>query len=156
MLGDKIKQIRKDKKISQKDFAKILEIPVSTLANYENNHREPNVGTLKKIAKALETSPTEFFDWDNLNEKDTHLLISQIAGNGDMFTQLESKIRYSLISIFEFASELYGDDLFIIDDENSIDFLYSEDYFELSCNIIDLIQNKINKLISLKKKKDNK
>ena len=54
MIGDKIKQIRKDKNISQKDFAKILKMPVSTLANYENNHREPNIETLRSIAKALE------------------------------------------------------------------------------------------------------
>lgn len=56
MIGDKIKQIRKNKNISQKDFAEVLKIPVSTLANYENNHRDPNLEILKKIANALNIS----------------------------------------------------------------------------------------------------
>lgn len=59
MLGDRIKEARKNKGISQKEFANILDIPVSTLANYENNHREPNIETLEKIAKNLSISTNE-------------------------------------------------------------------------------------------------
>ncbi|MDU7363911.1 helix-turn-helix transcriptional regulator [Clostridium sp.] len=59
MLGDRIKEARKNKGFSQKEFANILEIPVSTLANYENNHREPNIETLEKIAKNLSISTNE-------------------------------------------------------------------------------------------------
>ena len=53
-IGDNIKRFRIDKGIKQKDFAKMLDIPVSTLANYEINNREPNIETLNKIAKALD------------------------------------------------------------------------------------------------------
>lgn len=59
LVGDKIKKLRINKKISQKDFAKILNMPVSTLANYENNHREPRLDTLKAIAKALDVDINE-------------------------------------------------------------------------------------------------
>lgn len=53
-IGDNIKKFRMAKKISQKDFAKILDnMPISTLANYENNHREPNIETLVKMAIVL-------------------------------------------------------------------------------------------------------
>ena len=41
-VGSNIKKIRKDKKMSQKDMAKILNIPCSTYSNYENNNREPS------------------------------------------------------------------------------------------------------------------
>lgn len=58
-MGDRIKKIRISKKISQKDLAKTMKIPVSTLANYENNHREPNLETIEKIAAALEVSAME-------------------------------------------------------------------------------------------------
>lgn len=68
MIGDKIKQIRKSKNISQKDFAKILNIPVSTLANYENNHREPNLEMLKKISNALDVSVDNLADTINISE----------------------------------------------------------------------------------------
>ncbi|MDF2881535.1 MAG: hypothetical protein K0R54_2092 [Clostridiaceae bacterium] len=52
-LGERIKKARKSKGLRQEEFARILEIPVSTLANYENNHREPRVEMLIKIAEAL-------------------------------------------------------------------------------------------------------
>ncbi|WP_459479635.1 helix-turn-helix domain-containing protein [Clostridium saccharoperbutylacetonicum] len=52
-FGNNIKKCRLDKGINQKEFAKILGIPVSTLANYENDHREPKTEVLIKIADAL-------------------------------------------------------------------------------------------------------
>lgn len=152
-IGENIKKLRIEKGLTRQDLAKALKVSDSTISRYENNKREPNMETINKIAKALEVSPSEFFDWDNLNEKETHLLISEITGDRSSFSQLESKISYSLISIFEFAKDLYGEDLFINDIK---DFIDSEDYFELFMNITDLIENKINKLISLKKKNDNK
>ncbi len=68
MIGDKIKQIRKNKNISQKDFAEILKIPVSTLANYENNHREPNLEMLRKISTALEVSFDDLVNTIDISE----------------------------------------------------------------------------------------
>lgn len=52
-IGENIKKYRKALNISQKDLAKKLNMPISTLANYENNHREPNIETLNKIAVVL-------------------------------------------------------------------------------------------------------
>lgn len=90
-LGDKIKTIRIQKKISQKDFAKLLEIPISTLANYENNHREPKIETLNKIANALGVSINDLYG----NKKtftqetiklliETGLTLEQIAKEADI------------------------------------------------------------------------
>lgn len=64
-IGDKIKNLRIQKKISQKDFAKKLDIPVSTLANYENNHREPKLETLSNIATALDISLSVLLNKEN-------------------------------------------------------------------------------------------
>lgn len=52
-VGDNIKALRKEKRISQKDMAAILKIPYSTYSNYENNNREPSAEILNRIAKAL-------------------------------------------------------------------------------------------------------
>lgn len=52
-IGDNIKRFRKEKGISQKQLAEILKIPVSTLANYENNHREPSIGMLMHIVNTF-------------------------------------------------------------------------------------------------------
>lgn len=61
-FGNNIKKCRLDKGINQKEFAKILGIPVSTLANYENNHREPKTEILIKIADALLIPIDELLD----------------------------------------------------------------------------------------------
>lgn len=53
MIGENIKKYRKALNISQKDLANKLNMPISTLANYENDHREPNIDVLNKIATAL-------------------------------------------------------------------------------------------------------
>lgn len=48
-IGDKIRQLRVDKNLSQKEIADKLGIPRSTYANYENNNRLPNTESLNKI-----------------------------------------------------------------------------------------------------------
>lgn len=53
-IGDRIKRTRLEKNISQKKLAELLNIPVSTLANYENNHREPSIEVITKIINLLE------------------------------------------------------------------------------------------------------
>jgi len=58
-IGTKIKEVRKKKGIKQKDMAKKLNIPVSTYANYENNHREPSTEMLDAIADVLGVSVFE-------------------------------------------------------------------------------------------------
>lgn len=55
-VGNNIKKFRKEKNISQKDMAKMLNMPPSTYSNYENNNREPNAATLKRIADILNIS----------------------------------------------------------------------------------------------------
>lgn len=55
-IGSKIKKIRRKKGIKQKDLAKKINIPVSTLSNYENNYREPDYKTILNIANALKVS----------------------------------------------------------------------------------------------------
>ncbi|MCB2295818.1 helix-turn-helix domain-containing protein [Clostridium algoriphilum] len=85
-IGKNIKQLRIEKGISQKEFARILNnMPVSTLANYENNHREPNIETLTKIATALGVS---------IND-----LIEKISFEGETLEEITSQInRNKLIS----------------------------------------------------------
>ena len=79
-IGNKIKQLRNEKGISQKEFARILNnMPVSTLANYENNHREPSIGTLAKIATALGVS---------IND-----LIEKVSFEGETLEEIKSQIN---------------------------------------------------------------
>lgn len=52
-FGDMIVEIRKSKGLKQKDLAKILEIPATTLSKIENNERIPGTKNLEKLSEAL-------------------------------------------------------------------------------------------------------
>lgn len=58
-IGKKIKDIRKQRGFTQKDFAQLLRIPVTTYANYENGNRTPKTDMIEKIASALDVSVIE-------------------------------------------------------------------------------------------------
>lgn len=48
-FGDKIKQLRIEKRITQKGLANLLGISTTCYAGYEQNYREPDFKILKKI-----------------------------------------------------------------------------------------------------------
>lgn len=55
-LGRRIKYLREEKKLSQLEFSKILNISNSTLSQYEAGNRMPSDETKKKIAKYFNVS----------------------------------------------------------------------------------------------------
>ena len=52
-IGENMKRERKAAGYTQREFAQLLGMPVSTYSNYENGNRDPGPETLKKIAAAL-------------------------------------------------------------------------------------------------------
>ena len=95
MLGDLIKQKRKELKISQRELAKRLNIPYSTLANYENNHREPNIQMLTSIAHALDVPTTELIPSSTseytLLDKNAATALQAILNNSDPYRDIRQK-----------------------------------------------------------------
>lgn len=53
-IGERIKRIRNEKGLTQKELAKMLGTSQQNLAQYERNKRNPKYETVKKIANALE------------------------------------------------------------------------------------------------------
>lgn len=53
MLGDKIKNLRTDKGMFQKDLAEKVGCSVQAISSYEKGQKKPKVETLEKIASAL-------------------------------------------------------------------------------------------------------
>lgn len=161
MLGDKIKQIRKDKKISQKDFAEILEIPVSTLANYENNHREPNIDTLKKISNALGISPVELFPNNNTDE--TPEEGSSYIGSSEfekitgayVLQNASNEKNNTIIPFIKYINEHYLKSKYNIDKllyTNTEDLLSNKsNYADLKFLLIDIIDIRLNRYYKVDK-----
>ena len=55
-IGERIKEIRKNKKMTQKELASKLGISFQALAQWENNLRNPKQESLERIAEALEVT----------------------------------------------------------------------------------------------------
>ena len=62
-IGGKIKQIRKNKSISQNALAKKAGIAQSTLSYIENGSKHPRFDTLSSICSALEVSVFELLSY---------------------------------------------------------------------------------------------
>ncbi|MCV6587414.1 MAG: HTH-type transcriptional regulator PuuR [Marinobacterium sp.] len=63
-VGDRLKKIRKVYGLSQRELAKRVGLPNSTLSNIEQNRVSPSVSSLKKILSGIPMSVTEFFTLD--------------------------------------------------------------------------------------------
>ncbi len=55
-FGTRLKKARKDKKVTQKELARVLGVAQSAIANYENNTRFPGLDTLREISDFLNIS----------------------------------------------------------------------------------------------------
>lgn len=58
-FSENLKRIRETKNKKQKEIAQLIGVSEPTYSNYENGKREPNILTIKKIAKALNVSGDE-------------------------------------------------------------------------------------------------
>lgn len=61
-IGEKIRAVRKQKKISQQKLGKSLGVSQAMIAQYENGVRVPKIETLRRIATALKVPISEFSD----------------------------------------------------------------------------------------------
>ena len=50
-LGQKIKKLRNDKGLTQKDLADQVHVTFQTVSKWENDENEPDVSTLRELAK---------------------------------------------------------------------------------------------------------
>lgn len=65
-LGEKIKRLRKEKHLTQEEFAESIEIARRNLVNIELGINFPKAETLEKILTALDVSLQKLFETDHL------------------------------------------------------------------------------------------
>lgn len=61
-IGEKIKKIRKESGITQKQLAQKLGVSQAAIVQFESEKSNPKIDTLKKIADALNVSVMDFLD----------------------------------------------------------------------------------------------
>jgi DNA-binding XRE family transcriptional regulator len=58
-IGDRLRDLRKRALMSQRELAKRSGVGVTTVVRIERNQVEPQGGTIRKLAEALEVDPAE-------------------------------------------------------------------------------------------------
>lgn len=66
-VGLRIKGLRESKKMSQKDLAYSADLDRSYIAGIEAGRRNVSIVNMEKIANALDTPLSEFFNTDEFN-----------------------------------------------------------------------------------------
>ncbi len=64
IFGKHLCLLRNEKGITQKQFAKLLQVSESTYANWEQGRREPCLYHLVEISKILEVEMNTLFDFE--------------------------------------------------------------------------------------------
>lgn len=101
-VGNRIKEIRKSKGLSQRDVATKLHMAFSTYSNYENNNREPNFETLKRIADVLDVSVAQLINDETVADEETSLfqmMTDYLDELGLSLDQDESDMEYDRFQI---------------------------------------------------------
>ena len=64
-FGEKIQELRKDKKLTQKEVAEALSVTIPTLSHWECNYQEPSFKDLVAICKYYDVSADYLLGLEN-------------------------------------------------------------------------------------------
>jgi len=73
-VGERIKQARKEKGLTQKQLGELLGVTQATIQQYETGNPKPE--TLKRIAKALGVPFFKLRDISDLSDDETNIIVS--------------------------------------------------------------------------------
>ena len=69
LIGARIKEIRKRKKLSQEKLAEMVCMNHRSIVRLENSYSKPSIETLEKIAAALGVSVIDFFETETVKNR---------------------------------------------------------------------------------------
>lgn len=100
-IAENIKKFRKEKNLTQKELASKLGVTSTTIQNYENERRKPDINTLNKIANILGVTINSL-----AGEKDTitKQRIEQILSSGITIDELSKKTGISIDRLNSFMN----------------------------------------------------
>ncbi|WP_138207762.1 helix-turn-helix domain-containing protein [Haloimpatiens lingqiaonensis] len=120
-IGDKIRNLRNDKNLTQKELATAAGISEISIRKYENGDRKPKFETLQKIAGALNVSIHQINNTNSLTFKLIDLLTLELHENALDNIQNNTGIKKELIN--DIINHPYKD-LSINDQQNLLKYLY--------------------------------
>lgn len=104
-FGERLKELRKQKKLTQQQLGDIVHVSKVSISGYERGERSPDRETLTSIADYFEvstdyllgrSSEKEYYSLNNNAEKDIasdlEQMINVLSGNGLLFSNDTSKV----------------------------------------------------------------
>lgn len=98
LIGQKIKQIRKKRKISQEKLAEMVSMNHRSIVRIENAQTMPTLETLRKIANVLNVDIVDFFKTETLESKEE--IIEKIIDYLNNATETDVKTFYNAVYSF--------------------------------------------------------
>lgn len=93
-LGQRIRQIRLSRGMTQEDVCNELMMEPSMLSNYESGKTAPSLNTLIKIVNVLQTTIDELFNYEHLNTSEELLEIINKECKGLQNSKLQAIYRF--------------------------------------------------------------
>ena len=103
-IGNRIKEARNEKGLTQKALAEKLDVSTITIQNYENNRRKPSLEMINKISEALDMTFNDLVnDYSNINprERVINALNNDIKNRIGVELKDEQEYDLKMNSIFE-------------------------------------------------------
>jgi transcriptional regulator with XRE-family HTH domain len=100
-IGDRIKQFRTNKGLSQKEIAISIGIDQAQYSRIESNKVEPTISSIEKIAEALEVDVVELFSKEKITDINSY--DKNIVERLQLLDQLEDKEKKSIFTIIDMA-----------------------------------------------------
>lgn len=153
--GDKIKILREEKGLTQKQLADLVNISRSALGMYESNQRIPKQKILESIAKALNTTPSYLIGWD----EESNIFFDEIVEPQEAFKVYLQSLKWDLeeeVSNIDYENDKNGDAIPIYNgvhtlSKNGITVQLTDDEFIALMNSAESDLN--NRIIELTKAK---
>ena len=141
LFGEKLKQVRERRELSQEDFATILKTSKQVISRYETGTRIPKISTVQEYAKALNVSllslvddKLEFVPDENINSDTYRKVLAQIpffdtpvsAGLGAYLSDGHEYTWQEFDNIpkdTDFALEVRGDSMTPLYDDGDVVFV---------------------------------
>lgn len=70
LLGQRLRELRKRKNITQERLSELIDVDPSTISNIENGKNYPTMNNLVSIIDVLDISFTEVFDFEHKDSAD--------------------------------------------------------------------------------------
>ena len=99
LLGKKIQEIRRHRKITQERLAELVELDTSSISNIENGKYYPSADNLDRILQVLNVKPSDVFEFEG-QAKHEELLDEMYSAMKD--NEKLTRLIYKFYSVVKF------------------------------------------------------